>query len=62
MGHHHLNRLARARDLLAEKGYDTSETILTCYGGSGFTTELQADATQESRIRLINVNDLYESR
>ena len=29
----HLERLRRARDLLAVKGYDTEQTRLTCYSG-----------------------------
>src|SRR4051794_23764275 len=37
MGHGHVQRLARARDLLAVKGFDTRNTILACYSGAGFT-------------------------
>ncbi|MEZ0074931.1 ATP-binding protein [Planotetraspora sp. GP83] len=62
MSHHHTSRLARARDLLAQKGYDTQETILTCYGGSGFTSELKRDAVEDDRILLIDLNRLYEPR
>lgn len=36
MGARHVQRLRRARDLLGERGYDTSETILACYSGAGF--------------------------
>ena len=32
----HVERLRRARALLAVKGYDTNATILTCYSGAGF--------------------------
>ena len=39
----HVERLRRARDLLAVKGFDTRDTVLTCYSGAGFdrnTTDL----------------------
>ncbi|GIH71860.1 AAA family ATPase [Sphaerimonospora thailandensis] len=59
MGHHHVERLARARDLLALKGYDTRETVLACYGGSGFTEELRASAADDRRILLVDPERLY---
>lgn len=40
MGVRHVERLRRARDLLAVRGYDTSRTLLTCYSGVGFDAEL----------------------
>ncbi len=60
IGHHHLTRLARARELLTLKGYDTSETILTCYGGAGFTPELTAAAAGDDRILLVDLDRLYQ--
>lgn len=36
----HLQRLRRARDLLAVKGYDVGGTKLACYSGAGFDPEL----------------------
>jgi hypothetical protein len=36
----HLERLRRARDLLAMKGYDMSRTMFACYSGPGFNHEL----------------------
>lgn len=42
MGVRHLHRLARARDLLAQQGLDTSSTVLACYSGAGFDDELRA--------------------
>ena len=33
MGTSHLERLRRARDLRAVKGYDRDQTRLTCYSG-----------------------------
>lgn len=59
MSHHHLERLARARDLLAGKGYDTCDTVLTCYSGMGFTRELSLAASNDRRILLIDVDRLY---
>ena len=53
----HVERLRRARDLLAVKGYDTRDTVLTCYSGAGFDRELQAD--QRHDIRLIGLDQLY---
>lgn len=49
----HVERLRRARDLLAVKGYDTSATVLACYGGAGF----QADVPDD--VRLVGLGDLY---
>ena len=36
MGDRHVERLRRARDLLAAKGFDTSDTVIACYGGADF--------------------------
>ncbi|WP_169950552.1 hypothetical protein [Microbispora sp. H11081] len=59
VGHHHVGRLARARDLLAAKGYDTRDTVLACYSGSGFTAELRASAASDRRLRLIGLDEIY---
>lgn len=40
MGPSDVARLARARELLAERGYDTTDTELVCYSGAGFTGDL----------------------
>ena len=37
IGERHVDRLRRARDLLTTKGYDTRDTLLTCYGGAGLS-------------------------
>lgn len=58
MGTRHLARLRRARDLLAAKGYDTSGTVLACYGGSGFDDELRAAAEGEP-VLLAGLDSLY---
>lgn len=59
IGHHHLQRLATARDLLRLKGYDTGSTVLTLYGGAGFTDELTAAAATDDRILLVSLDRLY---
>ncbi|GGP05848.1 ATP-binding protein [Nonomuraea glycinis] len=59
MGTHHVQRLARARDLLAGKGYDTGDTVLACYSGSGFTDDLRTVAKNDPRVLLIGLDRLY---
>ena len=53
----HVERLRRARDLLAVKGFDTRDTMLSCYSGAGFSRELQA--AQSHDIRLVGLDQLY---
>src|SRR5205807_7833202 len=51
----HVERLRRARDLLAVKGFDSSETVLACYGGAGFDDDLRRAAGTNARIRLVDL-------
>lgn len=51
----HLDRLQRARDLLAAKGYDTRETVLACFSGAGFHPRLGAGG---DRVALVEVDQL----
>lgn len=53
----HIDRLARARDLLAVKGFDTRDTILACYSGAGFAPDLSA--LHDDKITLIDLDQLY---
>ena len=53
----HVDRLRRARDLLAVKGFNTSGTILACYSGAGFSDDLRA--AQDRDVRLIGLDQLY---
>jgi len=53
----HAERLHRARDLLAVKGFDTQHAVLACYSGAGFDRELQAG--QRPDIRLVGLDQLY---
>jgi hypothetical protein len=55
----HLERLRRARDLLAVKGYDTEQTRLTCYSGARFDSELANRAAGDPLIQLVGLEDLY---
>jgi uncharacterized protein len=59
LGMGHLERLRRARDLLSVKGYDTSATILACYGGASFSADLAAAARTDPRIQLVDLARLY---
>jgi AAA+ ATPase superfamily predicted ATPase len=53
----HVERLRRARDLLAVKGFDTGDTVLACYSGAGFDRELKA--AERPGIRLIGLDQIY---
>ncbi|WP_202807962.1 ATP-binding protein [Nocardia nova] len=62
----HVDRLRRARDLLSAKGYDTSETVLTCYSGAGFDENLRTaanDATsgggRADKPMLVDLHTIY---
>ncbi|HEX3731396.1 MAG TPA: ATP-binding protein [Mycobacteriales bacterium] len=55
MGAREIERLRRARELLTERGYDTRDTVLVCYSGTGFAKDIHED----NEIRLIGVNRLY---
>jgi hypothetical protein len=55
----HLQRLRRARDLLAVKGYDVGGTKLACYSGAGFDPELVDLADDDPAILLVGLEMLY---
>jgi AAA+ ATPase superfamily predicted ATPase len=55
----HVERLRRARDLLAVKGFDTRGTLLTCYSGAGFHPDLRAAPGGE--IQTVGLDELYAS-
>lgn len=57
MQQRHVQRLRRARDLLAVKGFDTRDTVFACYSGAGFHPDLQADRADDTR--LIGLDQLY---
>ncbi|MFC6013470.1 AAA family ATPase [Nocardia lasii] len=51
----HVQRLERARELLAGKGYDVSSTLLACYSGAGFSPALRA----RNDVLLVDLETLY---
>lgn len=59
MGVRHTERLARARDILARKGYDTSATVLACYSGAGFHESLRTAAAPNTL--LVSLDDSYSA-
>ena len=60
MGHRHLARLATARDLLARAGYDTRDTVLACYSGSGFSDDLVASTVGDRRALLVGLDRIHQ--
>jgi hypothetical protein len=48
--------LRRARDLLTGRGYDTRDTVLTCYSGAGFDPDLSSPG---DRVLAVDLDDLY---
>jgi AAA+ ATPase superfamily predicted ATPase len=58
MGARHVQRLRRAQEILAGRGYDTRDTVLACYGGAGFDPGLGL-APPDGRIELIGPDELY---
>ena len=59
MGVEHLDRLRRARELLASRGYDTGGTVLACYSAAGFDAELRRVGADPSDVLLVGLDDLY---
>jgi len=53
----HIERLRRARDILAVKGFDTRDTVLSCYSGAGFSRELRA--AQSHDLHLADLDQIY---
>lgn len=58
MGVSHLERLSRARDLLAARGMDTDQCVLACFSAAGFSDALRAEATRGD-VLLLGLKDLY---
>jgi hypothetical protein len=57
MGSRHLERLRRARELLAERGFDTRDAKLACYGGAGFDQDLTTMRAPD--LLLVPLDRLY---
>lgn len=58
MGLSHLERLARARDVLGERGMDTTGCGLACFSAAGFSDALRAEA-ERGGVLLIGLDELY---
>ena len=58
MGRGHAERLERARELLAVKGFDTRATTLACYSAAGFDVGLR-DLAARQPILMIGPEQLY---
>lgn len=56
MDHRHVERLARARDLLSGS-FDTSDCVLACYSAAGFHDDLRT--ATDPRLALITLDDVY---
>lgn len=60
MGLSHLERLARARELLAGRGTDISQCGLACFSAAGFSDALRAEAARnDDGVLLIGLDELY---
>ena len=58
MGVGHLQRLTRARDLLAARGHDVRDAKLACYSAAGFHPDLQA-VTGPDKPVLVDLAQMY---
>ncbi|HEX6472952.1 MAG TPA: ATP-binding protein [Streptosporangiaceae bacterium] len=58
MGMGHVDRLARVRDLLSKRGYDTRHTRLACYSATGFTADL-IRAAAAGDVLAVDLERLY---
>lgn len=59
MGKRHVERLRRARDLLAAN-FDTTDCVLTCYSAVGFTDDLRS--ADDPRLSLVALDDIYRKQ
>ncbi|WP_234352868.1 AAA family ATPase [Streptomyces sp. NRRL B-1140] len=58
MGTNHLERLERARELLAGRGMDTTHCGLACFSAAGFSDALRGEA-ERGGVLLIGLDELY---
>lgn len=61
VGRRHVDRLRRARDLLAVKRYDTRDTALVSYGAAGFAPDAEPAGGRDRVIR-VPLDHLYRTR
>jgi hypothetical protein len=55
----HLERLARARDLLSTQGHDAAGALLVCCSGAGFDERLRQEAARRPDVLLVDLERLY---
>ncbi|HEX5494471.1 MAG TPA: ATP-binding protein [Mycobacteriales bacterium] len=60
LGLGHLDRLARARDVLAARGHDTGRCRLVCFGAAGFDPGLRDRTAEDPSVKLVDVAALYD--
>ena len=58
MGLPHLERLRRARELLAGRGLDISHCGLACFSAAGFSEALRGEAARAG-VLLVGLTELY---
>ncbi|MEV5407831.1 hypothetical protein AB0K60_03185 [Thermopolyspora sp. NPDC052614] len=58
MGASHVERLRRARELLADRGYDTADTALLCHAGANVEPN-PAGSFPRERVITVTLEDLY---
>ena len=59
MGINHLDRLARARDVLGGRGLGTADCRLACFSAKGFSDALRTESSKRSDVLLLSLDDLY---
>ncbi|MFD8103653.1 ATP-binding protein [Nocardia fluminea] len=59
VGKNHLERLLRARTLLTERGWDTSNCKLALFSGAGFSDALRREIDGNPEVILIGSSELY---
>ncbi|MFI6315062.1 hypothetical protein ACIBEK_33555 [Nocardia fusca] len=55
----HLERLVRAREVLAGAGLEVAGCRLACFSGTGFSEALRERAREDPDVLLIGLSDLY---
>jgi uncharacterized protein len=58
-GRENLSRLARARALLTERGFNAADAKLACYSSNGFDDDLLETAGKRADVLLVDPDLLY---
>ncbi len=62
IGARHIERLARARDVLVGRGFDAEDCLLLGFSAAGFDPGLRDGTGGGSAVRLIGLGELYGQR